>query len=556
VIRWAPHGLRTKVGGETFLDWRILLFVTPAVVVGSTMVAIGVDGISEVPEILLANLISVAAVFVYVFLLRETVFKDRSSSPTPLVLVLIASASVGFVKGFTMGLSLLALGVESVLSAALDGRVAQSVVAGLIVLPGGALLEFNRREFQKRRDELVSKLVAERLASGGVQGMHSELAHLKDFIQSAKQQIASSEHTVSEEILQRITQEIRPLSNLLLEKVDRKYPNYTARDLFRSALTSSPFSSRAAIIFATAVPWAVAFNLGGFQEATTRGLLQLGLLVIFFTVANLFQPKSVLGSTVLFSVVVSAFSVTSFLVSNLVFGQATFTNIYISIAANGGWITLVTLGVALIKASSANDENVQRELDLAKRELSVQSEVQDTVDKINSRELANKLHSSVQNRLLSAALHIKSRGASNHETNQVLQEVSDYLDELGNSAGLASTERLSEALLALQQRWSGFIELKFSIFGKQGNQSTTLLVQVIEEAISNSSRHGNADLFTAQISFGPRATELILIDNGIGPKQGKKGLGYAMFSSITNANFSVEACESGGTEVRLRIQNL
>jgi anti-sigma regulatory factor (Ser/Thr protein kinase) len=65
--------------------------------------------------------------------------------------------------------------------------------------------------------------------------------------------------------------------------------------------------------------------------------------------------------------------------------------------------------------------------------------------------------------------------------------------------------------------------------------------EVINEGIANAVRHGFATEVSITVADG---SEIVIIDNGTGPRDGKAGLGSAYFSSVSTS-WSLQATPAG-----------
>jgi signal transduction histidine kinase len=83
---------------------------------------------------------------------------------------------------------------------------------------------------------------------------------------------------------------------------------------------------------------------------------------------------------------------------------------------------------------------------------------------------------------------------------------------------------------------------------------TRNIIHVVEEAFSNSLRHGLATEATILLTPTNTGTSLTVIDNGIGPRDGSPGLGSSLFNSIAGSNWSLTRGPEGiGAQLVLQI---
>jgi two-component sensor histidine kinase len=165
-----------------------------------------------------------------------------------------------------------------------------------------------------------------------------------------------------------------------------------------------------------------------------------------------------------------------------------------------------------------------------------------------NRELANHLHSSVQNRLLALALMIE-RGQRVSISDE-LQAIDQLLANFRQTGPGSLIQELEE----LRSRWSGIAEVEFE-FDPVPTENYEVVLKAVSEAINNSIRHGMATklaVTVANLEFGYMIT---VTDDGLGPRNGAKGLGSMYFDSITDGGWALRPLDGGGTQLTLAIPN-
>jgi signal transduction histidine kinase len=71
------------------------------------------------------------------------------------------------------------------------------------------------------------------------------------------------------------------------------------------------------------------------------------------------------------------------------------------------------------------------------------------------------------------------------------------------------------------------------------------IAQIVEEALANASRHGNATSVGISLKRHDDSIVLVVNDNGSLIPVRKQGLGMAMVSQLSNGNYSLKASDSG-----------
>jgi signal transduction histidine kinase len=82
------------------------------------------------------------------------------------------------------------------------------------------------------------------------------------------------------------------------------------------------------------------------------------------------------------------------------------------------------------------------------------------------------------------------------------------------------------------------------------------IVEVASEAVSNAVRHGFAKklkITLGKIESKNNQIEIVVEDDGLGPRSGKSGLGTELFNVTSGVNWSLTAGKMGGSVLRVRI---
>ena len=172
-----------------------------------------------------------------------------------------------------------------------------------------------------------------------------------------------------------------------------------------------------------------------------------------------------------------------------------------------------------------------------------------------NRDLANYLHGSVQNRLLSAALRIETGQGGPEDLLGELRAVEDLLDTAAAPIQDVSDLDLPQRLSDLAARWNGYLSIEISL-DSDGYESELdkQIYEVANEAISNAVRHGLASSLHFEVTSAADGWLTIsATDDGLGPRNGSAGLGSALFDSIARENWSLNATELGGSALQLRL---
>jgi signal transduction histidine kinase len=203
---------------------------------------------------------------------------------------------------------------------------------------------------------------------------------------------------------------------------------------------------------------------------------------------------------------------------------------------------------AFMKTLSRNNNRLARELALLNQRLWVEK-----------REWALRIHGSVQASLTASLVRLSGKGTPSREQ---LSKVREHLSQASNGlkASAVKSVDLRSSLKAIQKTWAGIVNIKVDIKSAPAQQvliddwAGVIANEIIKEAVSNSVKHGKADL--VKVSFDqpkPGFVEIMVQDNGRGlSTRSSSGLGSQVLDE-TAFPWSLQSQPSGGTILKAQI---
>jgi len=164
-----------------------------------------------------------------------------------------------------------------------------------------------------------------------------------------------------------------------------------------------------------------------------------------------------------------------------------------------------------------------------------------------NRELAKHLHGVVQSRLMAHAMRLENQGKLGEEldVDQVFAELESILDISGT---MHFAEKLDVELELLASRWAGAVELSFAIEPSVDlEKAVAESVQLLQEAITNALKHGEASVAKVQIDDSDGLRSIVVSDNGLRRPEQIAGLGTEIFNSICSGSWSLAHKTKGST---------
>lgn len=279
----------------------------------------------------------------------------------------------------------------------------------------------------------------------------------------------------------------------------------------------------------------------------TRTVIGIAEIWIIMTIANALMRRAPRYHALLFvsaALVLQVPVVVSFLVEAADGTQA---------SSPTGMVATVIAGLIVIVATSAFGAVrglTQSRLD----SMSIQIDSALVESTARSRALAHVLreasaivHGAVQARLLGCAIAVEEAGQNKdpEKFSAALARARTALEYPLVSLGRPAASSLIGELTRRRELWDGLCDVTYSIDTDVPELPTSTVAdcgRIVEEAISNAVRHGDARCVTIRIDIEPDATgqapatlRVIITDDGrgLGPEVPQPGLGLRMIQSVT-----------------------
>lgn len=214
-------------------------------------------------------------------------------------------------------------------------------------------------------------------------------------------------------------------------------------------------------------------------------------------------------------------------------------------------VVLLTSGLTSWNSRQAVAQETFRELlDQERIESLARSRIAGEV----AREAAQSLHGPVQARLAACAVAMRtaSKTGDTDAYRDALRQAQAALDAPLLEVRTRSHD-LQATLDAVAEPWRGLVDVGFDLEGAHIPAADQARVEkVVEEAITNSVRHGRARTVQVSVSGQGSDTLVIVDDDGQGPAGGEPGLGAMLISRLSNDNWELTHSYSlGGARLRV-----
>lgn len=535
------------IGGPLLIDWGLYLIAAPLVIVFSLLINSNLLTPAQTPLVLFVAITSTVVMFGWSLIFDKGFFRNRNKKPINISWVVFFGLGLGIVKGISSeGLMIwLDLTEPSILSAIQRSLpVALAALTLVLVVP---LSEHNRIQYQAKRDSLIGSLVQQELDKRKDYFDDNDLQKISAGIQKVRSSNSAKE--ASERLRMLVEKVIRPQSHKLWKKESSRFPNYTIRELLGYALLNQPFNPlRSSLLTGLGV---FVFNV--FREPFASALFRTAtvwvIVFIFYLVASQIKVTTVRSGIWLFGMVVLLSSTLSTFASIVIVGEPYFSIVITTFLVYFFWQLMNTLVVAGIRAIFDSSKTVEQELVKLSEDGVLDESVREVIGRINSRELADHLHSTVQNQVLASSLRLEKADLSKQEIAQELDVLEEILQSSSENYEESNNTSIEKELQEIKSRWDGFIAIDYSINTSIPKNQKKRIQQILEEAISNAVRHGHAESIKILISETGANIFLSVTDEGFGPREGKPGLGTSLFETSSSGRWKLEAVDGGGSRL-------
>lgn len=426
-----------------------------------------------------------------------------------------------------------------------------AILLGGLLAIASASFETAREDYNATRNMIIAERVRK---ASVVTPAKSQI--LLSFIEGAKKRLrqgaAGEVATFTQELREFINDELRPLSHSLWEKEEKQQRFFSSRFIVFRVLSRpirypavvAGFGALAGLRSAITRDLAVApFHIAAVFAAITGSLYLARFVYRRFDLPSWIRSGYLVLSAVVAGLVVTIVSplFSSFDPRTVIFNYWILATLVVLI---GGMVTTLIAEIRQLLADQARDlREVLKAGDLSDENARL-------LASIRARDAANYLHSTTQNRLLALALRLEGKKVDFEKLDdEDLAELDDILEDALKTQ--RPVESLAEGLGQLSQSWDGLMNLRIEL-SKDVNLTEIeeeLAFLAIREAVSNSYRHGNAKNVQITITPVSQGEEIVILDDGIGPRGGGEGLGSKIFNLC--GRWSMREGAAGGSEVRI-----
>jgi signal transduction histidine kinase len=561
--------LRHAVGGRHFLQRRPLLLLVPTSLITSLLSREISDGRSLIGWTS-ANIVAFVACWAWVALADRTVFEDRSLRPVAVTAVVAFGASLGALKGVVTDLAGDVLGLAAAVPGATSWRALGNAVIGAIAVPTVAALQVALDRYRDEHELLVAHQLRT-LAIGRPQGLGPQRrAALDAFVEDARRDLASAAPTATEmasTIVRLVDERLRPYTHALWVQRDTAPATIDAATVLRAAVARNPLPPVGIAAPYALIIWPVSVELVGWVSGTLRATIAGASVLLVVQVARSIRPIGGAGWRAvlhLLATVLIASAVQIWQWDHLFGGMP-------RASTPGLWSSVTILIAAVVVATGAA-------ADALRTRAAVRAEVLRLVgpealrriarqghDRVEAQRVATLLHAELQGHMIAAANRIERLGTDPVAIEEERRALDRLLGTIADLRQDHDARPLVQRIDRLAARWRGFLAIEVDLetdtdvrggspMSTQAESVAHQIVQVVSEALVNAVRHGLAQHVAVTVRGGVGHGHVVMVvDDGIGPRDGRPGLGSTYFAAVSAGEWSLDAGSDGGSVLRVRL---
>lgn len=531
------------LGSRSFLEPKFLLFlIAPFAIFASILSS---DANTDI-QYLIWLIANVLAILMLIPIIAAFRFLWRVINPDfifPLWSVILISAVLGAFKAFFTVSWVRELSQGELLSGSIQLNLiggATSAITGLLIASASRYL---LDEFRQERELLITAKFLEKLKQSSAdysQKLHQLSARIRELINKLESNPSKELPLMELGLIKKlIDSEVRPLATGIFNQLDTAHQSFAMRELAKSAIHSRPNAAAVSLGMLTVIPRTIEWFgvVIGTVSVFAISLIIYLLLKIggwVFERFDLLNPFSFYSLNILVPQIAVFSMIYGF---DVMQGDRLETVIYLAVVS-AGFSTLV--GMASIALNSANQIS-QSVKEITDTPIGMEYAVLDK----QRRALANQVHGEVQSRLMNIVL--QSEAGSQVQRDLAIRELANIADviERGPNQNLS----FEEAIDRLIDTWGGFTKINIdnSIHQTAEDQKSTVFA-IIEEGVANAFKHGLATEVWVSIDNN----KLSIVDNGLGPKTNKPGVGTKILNSLST-DWDLSPHPNGGSFLRVKL---
>ena len=537
------------IGGKWLLYIPPYAWLLPLWFSGSLLSTRNISNWNEFLLVGAINILSLTACASLFLLFRTTLWKRSALAPqkfTPVSLVVLGGVLLGALKAVvTVYLTFLWLNTDA---HDLGGRILASSSLGIIVMIVVPVTMSQLELYRAQRQELIANIVQREL-SLSPQKVQSNQDLLNEFVSTSIATLEQAKQNPQSlpAILDHIRlNQVRPLSHQIWSREQGQIPDFTLVNLLSVSLIELRFSLLPVIIGYTLLMGPSQLSEYGFNAGVTALGIQAILIALILGFTNMIPSSGMVWGLVKFIAANLLTTAAIAISTTALFGPIPH---YLPAQATLGALQVLltlTLFTSVFSLTRKTHRAVEQDLLKLSPNLGI-NEVKRAQQARADRELAQLLHSQVQNLLLAKSVEItqlldshRSLESEEHVLEEHLSELESYLEGLTLPTQPSGHGSIENVLAAWSPVLDISVESSQSVAESLSASEAELVASILNEGIANALRHGLARAVQIHLNIDQKHILVVIDDDGVGPRHGVAGLGTYLFLSIPESTWELE----------------
>jgi signal transduction histidine kinase len=549
--------LQQTVGSKWLVYSPGYAWFIPLWLIGSIVGTPVEGGVLNLLGLLCINIIAISVCCLEYVALKHTLWSKAlldNSRPVPLSFVLFGGAVLGTTKTLLgVYLSNVFIGQDLELN---FPRVFIGTVLGMamvIVIP----IVLTQLEFYRtQRAELIAEIVRQEESHfpRGHLNIHSQddsssLGEFKKRALAALDSVEQQPENLPDVLDNLRTADIRPWSHNVWLQESKRITDFTLSSLLGISISRINFVILPVIISFVVILGPSAITSYGVVDGLIAIGLEVLIITLFLGIARQLPRKGAAWGVGVFVATCAAITAVIGILITALLGPVPSLSPFQSYLSLFLVISLLVLFTSVFNVADKMRKLVQHDLTEVKS-TDGYTELQRVQNIKTDRDLAQLLHSQVQNTFLARSIDVRTQlttGLLSEEEKtallaQTMSQLRSYIDSLGETQvqGLAT---LGDSLGQLHSMWELTLDLKIFISPSADDvvfePHAHYISLVLSEALTNSVKHGFARKAKITITASEQSLFIDVEDDGLGPRKGQPGLGTHLFMSMPSASWSL-----------------
>ena len=517
------------VGGRWAISWIAYLLNAPL-----NLVAIGSNAGLSTPDAtwsawLLVSVIGYLAFGIVLLLAHWTAFRRRAQRPVPMPYVVLLGLVAGGVRGLTVGALAQTWELAPSSGALVATRVVTGAILGAVLVPLAAFILASIAAYRTQRSALLSERRALQVLALRDEGVTRDLESA--LLASVQDDLAAVSRTQDPELAREVSRRIWSEGGDVA-----LVPRLHWASILRASVERNPFATAP-----VAVIWALS-SIGtltaaiGLTRAVAQVTFSVAAIAICFEIGRAVVARHPTSSLLAFVVTMVVVVLLTGPAASVLFDDRAWPAGLSLVLVNSIWLPLLAVGAGFVVAVVQSSEAVLDDLRDQVSDVEVEALAAHDERERLRRELATRLHGSVQSRLLVAAALPRAGTLPDGMLN-------DLVVALGDGEG---SESLDARLDRIAKPWAALMQVRISVGPDAAGGMDDAIVRVVEEGLANAYRHGRASTVTVMVERDGGYCRVVIADDGVGLAEGARpGLGSAVLDSLAPNSWSLDALPSG-----------